>query len=252
MTHNVIARSNDANRSGDFYSVQLASGEVKKWTLDQLDAAYRASFIDEETFVLPKGATTWSTLAEVVAAEPEPPSIPPPPVVADIDVDVDLGDDDLEAAGLRPRRRRGLVAALVFTAVAAGVTFAAVRNPALVQAARTRATAMIAKPAPFEVSVVRPVAAAPPVAAPVVTVEAPLAAAAAPAAPIVTPAAAPVTVARTTSGVAIVTATTEKTKAAADKPESAKKKAPPARRKSKSTTPFAKTANAHDPLNGNL
>lgn len=248
-------RSNEVNRSGDFYSVQLASGEVKKWTLDQLDAAYRASFIDEDTYVLPKGATSWSTLAEVVAAEPEPPSIAPPPVVADIDVDFDLGsisdDDDDLAALRRPKRRvfRTLVKLTAFAAIVGGVAFAAVKNPALVETVRTRATAMIAKPAPFKVSVL-PVAAA--VAAPpVVALPQPVAApvAAAPVAPVVTPA--PM-VAMTTSGIPIVTAATEKAKPAS-KPEKATKKKAPARHKGgKTTTPFNKSGDAHDPLNGNL
>jgi hypothetical protein len=247
-------RSNEVNRSGDFYSVQLASGEVKKWTLDQLDAAYRASFIDEDTYVLPKGATSWSTLAEVVAAEPEPPSIAPPPVVADIDVDFDLGsisdDDDDLAALRRPKRRvfRTLVKLTAFAAIVGGVAFAAVKNPALVETVRTRATAMIAKPAPFKVSVL-PVAAA--VAAPPVALPQPVAASVA--APVVVPAVTPAPmVAMTTSGIPIVTAATEKAKPAS-KPEKATKKKAPARHKGgKTTTPFNKSGDAHDPLNGNL
>jgi hypothetical protein len=281
MTPNMSPRSTDVNRSGDFFSVQLASGEVKKWTLDQLDAAYRASFIDEETYVLPKGARAWSTLGQVAGAEApgtevaecEPPSVAPPPVVADIviDVDVDLASDDLDIAGLRPRGSRGLVRFAkfaAFAAIAGGLTFVALKNPALVATVRTRATAMIAKPAPFQVSVVPPVAAAPVAAAPAAAAPAasPVAAspsAAAPSAPAPSPsAAAPAavvtslpasSVAMTTSGIPVVTAATEKAKpAAAAKPEKAKKKAAPARHKANAHTPFTKTSNAHDPLNGNL
>ena len=243
-------RSNDVNRSGDFYSVQLASGEVKKWTLDQLDAAYRASFIDEDTYVLPKGATSWSTLAEVVAAEPEPPSIAPPPVVADIDVDFDLGSisDDDEMVAFRPKRRvlATLVKLTAFAAIVGGVAFAAIKNPALVETVRTRATAMIAKPAPFQVSVLPAAAAAAPAVVTTVAVAQPVAAT-----PIVAPPAAPM-VAMTTSGIPIVTAATEKAKPAPKHEKATTKKKAARHKGGKTTTPFNKSGDAHDPLNGNL
>lgn len=134
----------------DLWHVQLSTGERRTWTLDQLDAAYRASLVDDDTYVCGPGSQRWATLGEVAGAdadEPQQPvSLPPPPVVWDLapgfDVPVDVGtglaslEDDDELLFAPKRSKKGFVIAALVAMVAGGVGFAATRNPALVADAR--------------------------------------------------------------------------------------------------------------------
>ena len=124
----------------DLWHVQLASGERRVWTLDQLDAAYRASLIDEETFVCEPGSQRWATLGEVAGAgaedappEPQPVSIAPPPVEIAIDVAPPAYDDldDLELAFGKKRSKKGLVMATLALALVGGAAFTATKHPEL-------------------------------------------------------------------------------------------------------------------------
>ena len=73
----------------DIWHVQLPTGEVRIFTLDQLDAAFQVGMIDEGCYVRRDGAMKWRTLAEELAAEAEPapqpaprPAVAPAPVVS--------------------------------------------------------------------------------------------------------------------------------------------------------------------------
>ena len=58
------------------WHVQVEEGLVKLWSLDQLDAAFKAGLIDETTFVLEDGSTQWLTLGALLGSdEPEAPPV---------------------------------------------------------------------------------------------------------------------------------------------------------------------------------
>ena len=65
------------------WHVQVEEGLVKLWSLDQLDAAFKAGLIDESTFVLEDGTHEWQTLGALLGGdEAEAPPPPSAPVVA--------------------------------------------------------------------------------------------------------------------------------------------------------------------------
>lgn len=49
----------------DRYYTQVEAGDVRLFTLDQLDAAFNAGLIHENTYVCLEGSSEWQTLAEV-------------------------------------------------------------------------------------------------------------------------------------------------------------------------------------------
>ena len=51
--------------------VQFDSGEVRLMTLEELDAAFEASEVHENTFVIQVGETKWQTLADVAGLSEE-------------------------------------------------------------------------------------------------------------------------------------------------------------------------------------
>jgi|HubBroStandDraft_6_1064221.scaffolds.fasta_scaffold369111_2 hypothetical protein len=54
------------------WHVQVEEGLVKLWSIDQLDAAFKAGLIDESTFVLEDGTHEWQTLGALLGGdEPE-------------------------------------------------------------------------------------------------------------------------------------------------------------------------------------
>jgi hypothetical protein len=60
------------------WHVQVEDEGVKIWSLDQLDAAYKAGLVDDETFVFEDGASEWQTLGALLNGdddEPEPPPV---------------------------------------------------------------------------------------------------------------------------------------------------------------------------------
>jgi hypothetical protein len=62
----------------DTWHVQVEDGDVKVWTLDQLDAAFKAGIVDESTYVLETGTTEWMTLGTLLGGdEPEAPAAVP-------------------------------------------------------------------------------------------------------------------------------------------------------------------------------
>ncbi len=172
----------DAMTTGtDYWHVQLTSGEVRYWSLEELDEAFQRDEVDARTYVLKEGESAWQRLGELLGLD-EAESAPAPVAVAPYSVaplsyaaarpseapaansirpfvsDIDL-EEDAMMAQMKPRRRNvafiggGVAAALVLVVV--GVTRAG---------AGSDAKAAAAAPPP---AVVAPPAAAEPVAAPV-------------------------------------------------------------------------------------
>ncbi len=153
--------------SNDLWHVQLPTGEVRQWSLDQLDAAFQADVINEWTHVLQDGSTEWMKLGELLgldtAAPPAaeapvaamavsptpapvsmaPASLPPAsvalysvrPVVSDI------GDDlDLDAMAMRPKKRGLFFGVAAAVLLIGGIGFAATHlggSPPAVQVSAT-------------------------------------------------------------------------------------------------------------------
>lgn len=121
----------------DRYYTQVEAGDVRLFTLDQLDAAFNAGLIHENTYVCLEGDSTWLTLAEVAGLGDEEPEAPPvsgpapvpyhgvaasrsvmpapysspyyvPPSIAPVVNDLAL-DDDMAMLSMRPKRRLGKV-----------------------------------------------------------------------------------------------------------------------------------------------
>jgi hypothetical protein len=126
----------------EFWHVQLPSGEVRYYSLEELDEAFQRDEIDAKTFVLKQGETTWERLGALLGLdedEAESPvaaapavatpavviaSVTPPPVsiitpapasfgdgamslrpmVSDLSDIGGLDDDDL-AAAMKPKRK---------------------------------------------------------------------------------------------------------------------------------------------------
>ena len=66
----------------ELWYVKLADGDVHRVTIDQLDGAFQAGHIDENTMVLAAGATQWTKLGELAGLgdEAEAPAQPAAPV----------------------------------------------------------------------------------------------------------------------------------------------------------------------------
>jgi len=114
------------DQPGKQFRVQITTGEIKRLTLEELDAAYQAGTIDDDTFVLCEGSTQWmkldemlasATTTEVPAVGNNATSLAPPPVVTDLasleDIHVDVDDFDVDSAlfGKKPRSPARWVAA---------------------------------------------------------------------------------------------------------------------------------------------
>jgi hypothetical protein len=259
--------------SNDLWHVQLPTGEVRMWSLDQLDAAFQADLIDERTHVLQDGSTEWVKLGELLGLDSEPPpssqapashapasyapsyaggvqavSVTPGPVsvapnsaalysVRPVVADIGGDDLDLDALAIRPRKK-GLVLGVVGTAVAIGLIAIAVT--------RLGGTAASAPPVSAVSSVlpvpVPEVAKASPPPAPVTVAPAPVEAAPAPA---------------TSTADSRLTPSQRKALANADKTADSRRKAraaaAPARAPRTSSKPvFHKGGNKYDPLNSSL
>jgi hypothetical protein len=221
----------------DVWHVRLAGGETRALSLDDLDAAFQAGWVDERTPVLPAGAIRWATLGEIAGLEAVPAapissvpnSIAPlaldnfglDAIPADVPIDMSTpldAESDAELQALRPRRGRKILGVMTTLVVVAGIGFAGFRaTPAIQRALASRggghaaAVATEAKPA------------APPVVAAPVPVPAP--------APAPVPAPSPSPVIPTMSAASLPTAvvTQEEKKAAAE----AEKKAAAEARKAK-------------------
>lgn len=144
----------------DRYYTQVEAGDVRLFTLDQLDAAFNAGLIHENTYVCLEGDSTWLTLAEVAGLGDEEPEAPPvsgpapvpyngvaasrsvvpspfsspyyvPPSIAPVVNDLALDDDEIDAMSMRPKRRIGKVMAGLAVLALGGLGFAVVQSGGL-------------------------------------------------------------------------------------------------------------------------
>jgi hypothetical protein len=176
----------------EFWHVQLPSGEVRYWSLDELDEAFQRDEVDAKTFVLKVGDTSWQRLGELLGLDEEPAAAAPviAPVMAPVQsfapaaapesfrgsdfasdfpgalsirpVVSDLGDDDEDFAALKPKRKNvafiggGVAVALLLAIV--GITHASSGSePTAAAAAAAQPAPVVAPPPPA----VDPVAVAP-------------------------------------------------------------------------------------------
>jgi hypothetical protein len=121
----------------DRYFTQVDAGDVRLFTLDQLDAAFNAGLIHENTYVCLEGDSQWLTLGEVAGlgeeAEPAPisaqvatphyaastsvlpaqhlPAVMIAPSIAPVVNDLAFSDFDTDLMSMRPKRRTGKVVA---------------------------------------------------------------------------------------------------------------------------------------------
>jgi pyruvate/2-oxoglutarate dehydrogenase complex dihydrolipoamide acyltransferase (E2) component len=162
MSHAAIAQ----DESEDRYHTQIEAGDVRLFTLDQLDAAFNAGLIHENTYVCLEGDSKWLTLGEVAGLgdeEPEPapasaryysppsyqaaptqaasPSLLPatysvapmvmPQSIAPVVNDLSFDDFDPDMMAMRPKRRAGKVVAGLAVLGLAGLGFAVVQSGGL-------------------------------------------------------------------------------------------------------------------------
>jgi hypothetical protein len=160
MSYAAVAQDETEDR----YHTQVEAGDVRLFTLDQLDAAFNAGLIHENTYVCLEGGSDWLTLGEVAGLGDEEPVSAPVPVVAPVPqaralaaapawgglaaspsvipvapysaapysvapVTNDLSfDDDYEMMAMRPKRRAGKIVAGLAVLALAGLGFAVVQS----------------------------------------------------------------------------------------------------------------------------
>lgn len=141
----------------DRYYTQVDAGDVRLFTLDQLDAAFNAGLIHENTYVCLEGDSQWRTLGDVAGLgdeDPAPaadvaqvphrgvaaaPSVLPtysapysvPPSIAPVVNDLSLGDFDADVLSMRPKRRVGKIVAGLAVLAAGGLGFMVVQSGGL-------------------------------------------------------------------------------------------------------------------------
>jgi hypothetical protein len=69
----------EQDETEDRYHTQVDAGDVRLFTLDQLDAAFNAGLIHENTYVCLEGGNEWLTLGEVAGLGDEEPEVVPAP-----------------------------------------------------------------------------------------------------------------------------------------------------------------------------
>ena len=146
------------DETDDRYYTQVEAGDVRLFTLDQLDAAFNAGLIHENTYVCLEGDSQWLTLAEVAGLgdeEPEVVSAPAPvpyygvaasrsvapspysspyyvpPSIAPVTNDLSFDDSDADMMSMRPKRRLGKVVAGLAVMALGGLGFMVVQSGGL-------------------------------------------------------------------------------------------------------------------------
>ena len=210
----------------DVWHVRLQNGETRALTLDQLDTAFQAGQVNEDTLVCKEGTAGWARLGQIAGIDedlaPPPMSAPPPPVV------LAIPNMDVDEPAFRPSRKRGVMMGLAVAAlllVGGGVAFTKFGGPAAMATANgpevlSNLTAAIPAPLP----VAPPKVETPEVQRPVLTDQ---------------------------QKQALLEA--DKNRASAAAQRKAKSAPPPVHRsKSKSGNPFVKGGSKYDPLNSSL
>jgi len=164
MSYAAVAQDETEDR----YHTQIEDGDVRLFTLDQLDAAFNAGLIHENTYVCLEGDSQWLTLGEVAGLGDEEPVSAPIPVAAPVPHARQLSaaptygalaaspsvipaapysvapmvmprsiapvvndfsfDDDYEMNAMRPKRRAGKVIAGLAVLALGGLGFAVVQS----------------------------------------------------------------------------------------------------------------------------
>jgi pyruvate/2-oxoglutarate dehydrogenase complex dihydrolipoamide acyltransferase (E2) component len=162
MSYAAVAQDETEDR----YHTQIEAGDVRLFTLDQLDAAFNAGLIHENTYVCLEGDSQWLTLGEVAGLGDEEPVSAPHLVAASVPqarsitaaspygayaaspsvipaapysvspmvmprsiAPVSLSfDDDFEMMAMRPKRRLGKVVAGLAVLALAAAGFAVVQS----------------------------------------------------------------------------------------------------------------------------
>lgn len=151
--------------NADIWRVQLATGEVRIMSLDELDRAFDAGYISARTNVLAPGSMTWTTLGD--AAGLEDPQVEPTPSLSPMAIASPHGqpsytfpqipqqtglamhsfgvDDDADFA---PRKKRGLIFGFVIAAAAAACAFAVTTGKlgGVIASTQTTSAAAVAPP----------------------------------------------------------------------------------------------------------
>lgn len=274
----------------DRYYTQVEAGDVRLFTLDQLDAAFNAGLIHENTYVCLEGSEQWLTLGEVAGLgeeEPPAPSVAPPPyhgvaasrsVVAGYDYaplapsiapmvsDLSWSDLDAELQSMRPKRRLGKVVAGLAVLSLGGLGFLAVHSGGLrgLKLPNLDPTAARAAAASLSLSSVKDDAATPTPRQEVALPAAPVAAPAVVATPAPEPvkpveavkAAEPQADERFSDEMKAALLKKDAKQASAQKAKKAARAAAPAKRKlaksAKLSRGFKSGGSAYDPLNGKL
>jgi hypothetical protein len=157
------------------WHVQVEAGDVRLWTLDQLDAAFKAELVDESTFVLEVGKTEWMQLGTLLGggdedeeSAPEAEAAPAyvraaplaPVMLSESPASMgpystapmasDIGDDLDSPASFRASRKRPVAIGIGVVLLAAGVAvFASSRGAFSAELPSPQvAAAAIAAPAP--------------------------------------------------------------------------------------------------------
>lgn len=127
----------------ELFTVRLSTGHEQRYTLDELDTAYKGGFIDEKTLVKPSTSARWMTLGELAGIEEEasPPSIAPMAIDAGYDIPVDLApstaalDSSEIPAELRPRKTGRIFAIGIAVVAVIGLGVAATRGASTIASA---------------------------------------------------------------------------------------------------------------------
>lgn len=166
----------------DLWYVMLADGDVHRVTLDQLDEAFQAGHIDQETLVLAEGARQWTQLGKLAGLEEAPPPPRMPVTTSFRPVSVDLSEvdsSDLDEVPFRSRSGKRWFAAVAALAIAGTIAGVSTTKPWWVRPAMSEVEALVSRATHRTSTATTSVAAMPP-AAPI--------AADPPAAPVVAPA----------------------------------------------------------------
>jgi hypothetical protein len=163
-----------ATTEAEFWHVQLPNGEVRYWSLEELDDAFQKDLVDAKTYVLKEGDTTWQKLGELLGLDEDAQhvSIPVAPYSVSMSTpqamrlsdapaalsirpvvsDVDLEDDDDLVAAMKPKRKNvafvggGVAAALLIAIV--GITHASAGSEEKAAAAAPPPPPVVAAVAP--------------------------------------------------------------------------------------------------------
>ena len=164
----------------DLWYVMLADGDVHRVTLDQLDEAFQAGHIDQETLVLAEGARQWTPLGQLAGLDetPPPPRMPVTTSFRPVSVDlseVEANDLDLEDIPFRSGSGRKWLAAVAALAIAGTIAGVSTTKPWWVRPAMANVEALVNRvmhrnsvSAPPSLATLPPPVAADPV-APIVT-----------------------------------------------------------------------------------